>query len=377
MNISRAVTLVAILIKCVTASADAMSRFREAVDQGDMQKAVRLYRSSLKNFESLCYVVDKKDQAFIFNFAEEAEVDKGDLLAALYRKKSHEMIEEAFEVFEFDQSDLRWAASEPELMCSSDSLLNLLDKMEKQEDQEWAIDTGVGHLFRFKRTECVEPLLNALDGSESFKHFKGIAIKKAFKCGSLEGNKSIVERFYDHPAVTSKDYAVGLTASVCKSTQGPIFTFLLGEADQDDLNAVKRDPNYKYNTSYEFKKVIEDALLTAKPGGTRLTLPFQRAERVMETFRKNPNKEIRTVISQLIGYYLADESVLKPRSMLIDTVTVILESDDSGIGMVTELSDLIISYLLDELTLESITTPVKKTIGIKETHPDDSADGSA
>ena len=41
------------------------------------------------------------------------------------------------------------------------------------------------------------------------------------------------------------------------------------------------------------------------------------------------------------------------------------------------ISELIISYLVDESTLESITTPVKKTIGIKRTQKDDSADESA
>ena len=79
------------------------------------------------------------------------------------------------------------------------------------------------------------------------------------------------------------------------------------------------------NRSDEFKKAIENALLTAKPGGTRSTLPFQRAELVMKTFKNDPSMRIPTVISQLIAYYLVDESILKPRSMLVDTVTVILE----------------------------------------------------
>jgi len=312
-----------------------MRQFREYVDEGDMDKAVELYSSTLGDFKSLCYVVDKKDQGFIFNFAEKADVIKGSLLVALHRKKSPEMIEEAFEVFKFSQGDLRNAASHPELVCSPNDLSKILGKIERQEDQERAIGDGVWNLFRFKRTECVDPLLNALEGNESFKHLKDAAIKKAFKCGSSSGIKSIVERFYDHPVVTSDVYADGLIYSGKESTQDPIFNFLLGEADQGDLIAVKKHPWYKYNTSYEFKKVIEDALLTAKPSGTRLTLPFQRAERVMETFRKNPNKEIRTVLSQII-----------------------------------------ISYLIDELTLESIITPIQQTISIKETQEDDSADES-
>ena len=97
-----------------------------------------------------------------------------------------------------------------------------------------------GICFINKRTECLDPLLNALEGNESFKHLKDVAIKRAFKSGSYHGNKPIVERFHDHPAVTSEDYAEGLINSGDRSTQDPIFIFLLGEADQDDLNAVKK-----------------------------------------------------------------------------------------------------------------------------------------
>ena len=61
--------------------------------------------------------------------------------------------------------------------------------------------------FDYKRTECLDPLLNALEGNGSFKHLKDVAIKEAFKSGSLHGNKSIVERFHDHPAVTPEVYA--------------------------------------------------------------------------------------------------------------------------------------------------------------------------
>ena len=54
----------------------------------------------------LNYVVDTKDQEFIFKFARQAEIENVTLLAALHRKKSPKMIEEAFKVFKFDQDDL-------------------------------------------------------------------------------------------------------------------------------------------------------------------------------------------------------------------------------------------------------------------------------
>jgi len=235
------------------------------------------------------------------------------------------------------QDDLVKAASDPELMCSPVDLFNLLGKIEKQKDQEKAIGDGVYKLFERQCIECVILLLDALEGSESFKYLKDVSIKQAFRSGLYHGNKSIVELLYDHPAVTSQDYATGLINSGCRSTQDPMFIFLLGEADQDDLNAVKKHDWYR-TRSEEFRKMIENALLTAKPGGTRPDRRnnIQRAKLAIETFENDSSMRIPTVISQLIASYLVEESIPKP-----------------------------------------ITTPVKKTIGNKRTHPDGSANESA
>ena len=50
-----------------------------------------------------------------------------------------------------------------------------------------------------------------------------------------------MKRFYDHPAVTPEYYANRLNNFGYNSTQDPTFSFLLKEADQDDLNAVKKN----------------------------------------------------------------------------------------------------------------------------------------
>ena len=307
MNLLRTATLVTVFIKCVTASTDVMSQFRKAVDEGEMDKAVKLYHSIStyynEQLKRLNYVVGKKDQAFIFEFAKQARAHNGILLTALHRKKSPNMIEEAFKVFKFDQDDLVWAASDPELICSPNDLFNLLGKIENQEE---AIRGGVMNLFHNNCIDCINPLLDAFESNRSFKHLKDVAIKQAFKSGSFHENKSIVERFHDHPAVTSEDYAQGLIDSGYGSTQDPILISLLGEADQDDLIAVKKHDRYK-NRPDEFKKAIDKALLTAKPGGTRSALPIQRAELVMSTFKSDSSMRIPTVISQLISFYLVDE----------------------------------------------------------------------
>src|ERR1700738_1314228 len=108
MNILRTATLVAIFIKCATASGGRTSQFREAVDQGDMDKAVQLCRSSGEDYDErdemlsmFNYVVDTKDKEFIFGFAKQAKVKDYDLLVALHRKKSKKIVEEASKVFKF------------------------------------------------------------------------------------------------------------------------------------------------------------------------------------------------------------------------------------------------------------------------------------
>jgi len=284
------------------------------------------------------------------------------------------MIEEACKVFKVDQYHLTHAASDPKLICSPDDLINLLGKMKNQRHQVKAIEDGVWHLFGNKRTECLDPLLNALEGNESFKYLKGIAIKRAFREGYDRGNKPIVERLYDNSAVTSDDYAQGLIHSGIRSTQDPTFIFLIGEADQGDLNAVKKQWLYE-DRSNDFKKALEDALLTAMPGGDRLNR-VQRTKHTMKMIEKDSSMNMPKVISQLIGYYLVDESILKSRIRLDELVMDIFKSD-SSMGIPTVVSELIVSYLVEKSTLESITTPVKQAISIKGTQQDDSADESA
>jgi len=318
------------------------------------------------------------------------------------------------------QDDLVKAASRPELMCSPDDLFKILRKIEKQEDQELAIFRGVWNLFNLKRTECFDPLLKAFESSKSFKHLQAVAVKWAFRRGSFHGNKSIVERFHAHPAVTKEDRADGLIWSGRRTVQNPAFNFLLEEANYSDLNAVQKRDWYE-DSSDGFKNAIEGALLTAKPNGSRSAISFQRAELVMETFEEIPNMRIPTKISHLITSYIVDESSLvdesisksriglvdyvresfdgdliveiptvikliasyvvresapEPRIRFVKLVMKILGNEDLGTRMATVVSQLILSYLSNESILESTATSFKKTIGAKRKY-DHSTDENA
>jgi len=339
MKILYTVTLVAIFIKCVTASGDDMSLFREVVDEGEVDKAVKLYHSVSNYYDKqpnmLDYVIDTRDRGFIFKFARKAGIRKYDFFVALHRKKASAIIEEAIEILDFSQNELVEVASDPELMCSPGHLFNLLGKIEKQEDREDAIEGGVYWLFEGERPECIDPLLEALENNDSFRHLKDVLIRETFSVYACP--ISFMKRYYDHPAVTPKFYASGLINFGDEPTQVPIFSFLLNEADQDDLKAVKQCAWYENSSSDEFKGTIEKALLTAKPGGSRVnSRDPQRAKLAIETFDNDSSMRVPTLVSQLIASYLVDESILKPRTM-----------------------------------------PINQTIGVKRKKRDDSADESA
>ena len=221
MDILLAVTLLAILIKCATASTSIMAEFCEVVHKGDMDKAVELHQS-IKGHSASClnYVVATKDQKFIFEFAKQAQIERSVLLASLHRKKKpRRMIEEAFRVFKFNQSDLVEVASKSDLMCSDGRLIDTLGKIEKREDQKMAIRNGVKNLFNLdhtdhaKYTACLDPLLEAFESQESLRHLKDVLSKTAFIRGSMKGIKPVVEYLYDDPAVTPGIYAQGLIVS--------------------------------------------------------------------------------------------------------------------------------------------------------------------
>ena len=49
-----------------------------------------------------------------------------------------------------------------------------------------------------------------------------------------------MEEFHDHPAITSEEYADGLIRSWENDKSKIVFPFLLSQADQGDLEEVKK-----------------------------------------------------------------------------------------------------------------------------------------
>ena len=88
--------------------------------------------------------------------------------------------------------------------------------------------------------------------------------------------------------------------------------------------------------------------------------PFKRAELVMKTFKNDSSMRIPTVISQLIAFYLVDESIPKSRIRLVNYVKEAFDKD-LIVEIPTVISELIAFYLVDELTLGLWDNPGKQS----------------
>ena len=151
-----------------------------------------------------------KNVEFIIGFINQVEDAKGRTLAALFIKRP-DKVDEVLKKIKYDDDDLRYLTNyRPELAESHENFFKVIDKIKNPKNQEWAVRVGVSNLFDAKKHDSVIPLIDALESSTLSRNVKDAAIQKAFYEGAKRGIKDIVEKFHEHPAITSREYANGL-----------------------------------------------------------------------------------------------------------------------------------------------------------------------
>ena len=162
-----------------------------------------------------------------------------------------------------------------ELAQSHKGFFKVMDKIYDPKEQERAVWSGVFNLFEACKHDYVIPLINALE-KRRFKsgNLQVVAIREAFHNGAWRNIKYFVEKFYEHLAITSENYANGLVVSWQHDKFKEVFPFLLDQADQGDLEEVKKDDYYR------------KMRISAKP----LMMPFQRLNlQEKDSKEKEPN----------------------------------------------------------------------------------------
>lgn len=275
--------LSAIFLKNVIASDP--NEFKLAKGVGDdMRTAIGLYEQHLQlQNELINHMINGESPELIVGFIKQTDQIDDFGLAALYANGSEAVIAHVHKEIEFSQNDMIYVASDLELVCHPVKFIALLGKITTSNGQEAAIEGGIAELVSGKRTSCMNPLLTALKGKEFLsKRLEDVAVQTAFMSGAVARNKSLINDFYDHPAITPKVYADVLLTPGLFNVHDPSFRFLLETADQDDLRMVQN--GYKRKSS-NFRATIKYTMSTAKPGGFRLGAPVRRAEIAKETFK--------------------------------------------------------------------------------------------
>jgi len=296
MNILQLSLLLAILLKCVIASESGVAQdVIKALEQPGFGSIKRDFWEKWQDRKDLFDHVVMKSVDFIAGFINQVGSAKRRTLAALFIKRS-DIVDQVLENIEYNDDDLIGLTTcRPELAepKSHENFFKAIDKIKKPGNQEGAVMIGVISLFNAKQHGLVIPLINALEKRPfNGRSLTNAAIQQAFYEGAERGVKDIVEKSHEHSAITPEIYANGLIKAWNRDKSKIVFSFLLSQADQGDLEEVKK--SYKYKNDPKFSKVIDDAFPRAEPAGSRHDRPAERKARAklaMKTFTGIPGLE--------------------------------------------------------------------------------------
>jgi len=285
MNILQLSLLLAILLKCVVASESGVAQDVIKAVEEDGFGRIRDDWYKWQHRNDLFDHVVMKSVDFIAGFINQVVYAKTRTLAALFIKRP-KIVDEVLKRIKYNDDDLMCLTSyRPELAEPPYILFNVIDKINDPTYQEWAVERGVFNLFDANKHGSVIPLVNALEKREfNGRTLNNVAIQQAFYSGAWKGSKYIVEKFHEHPAITPERYAKGLIDSWEEYKLNPTFSFLLSQADQGDLEKVKKYAQYEQGL--KLRKAIDDAFPRAEPAGARHARPAERerARLAKETF---------------------------------------------------------------------------------------------
>lgn len=318
MKFLHAAVLSATFIGWVIASRNREIRLRKAIDESDLA-TIKEWCEEDKNW-SLCnaglkYAVETKDPDFVIKYIRQVRLVSRITLTTLYEKGSKAAIEEVLEEINFHQADWVYAASQPEILCTPEKFIDILSKITTPKDQKSAVGVGIWNLFYTKLTDCINPLLAALEKEKLLnEHLMDITIQEIFKQALPRFyDGTWAKRYYDHPAITPEVYAYALICSGRHELQAPGFQWLLTTADHEDLLAVQKSDDYR-RAYFRFRHLIEKAVSKVKPGISRLDDPIRRVKIAERTLDKIPHVRMSKEIVDIIGAYVTRRTSTRKRA---------------------------------------------------------------
>ena len=227
-------------------------------------------------------------------------------LAALFLN-SPDKVDEVLNKIKYNDNDLiQLTSHRPELAESHVNFFKAINKIKNPENQESAVSYGIRDLFYVEKHDSVIPLIDALESSTFSRKVKNAVIQPAFYEGAKRGIKYFEEKFYKRSAITPNEYAKGLFGSWYHDNSKEAFQFLLAQADQGDLEEVKKDDKYK--KYQKVREVIDDAFPKAGPAGERLGKGAMIAMKIFSEIGGLEPLGKENAPGGIIKSYLVDES---------------------------------------------------------------------
>ena len=187
-------------------------------------------------YDEIDYVIEKKLPEFVVQFIKQADLVDRHTLIDVCAEGSLETVQKVLDEVPFTEGVLLNAASSHHLICSPGNFLYLLSRIEREYLRDNAVRSAFGKWYP-KNADCAGRALDALESSTLMsKRVKDSAVKAAFIAAVSNGKDSLVERLYDHPAITPEEYTEGLyTAWDPTGKNNQVFSKLLERADEADL----------------------------------------------------------------------------------------------------------------------------------------------
>jgi hypothetical protein len=162
--------------------------FREAMQKGDMKTAWRVFYSDNNEQREYCarHLVSLESDKLVelINSTNDIAIKKW-MLRIILIHAEQSLIDKVFGALKPSNDLLKNVARSADLVCMPKGFAYLLNKIDNNSDQEGAVEKGVWALFYGNKTECLDPLLHALEeGTFLNKDLEDIAIRKAFMSAS-------------------------------------------------------------------------------------------------------------------------------------------------------------------------------------------------
>jgi hypothetical protein len=217
------------------------------------------------------------------------------------------LINEVFRALKPSNDLLNRVAYSAELACMPQRFSYFLGKITSGEEQDWIVMNGVRALVDYNKTECLNPLLTALDkGTFMNPELENVAIRCAFWASSFyqNGRALFVKRFFDYPAVSAVRYSSALYNSYWNRHQDTsLFYWLLKNADYQDLQAAK-DKEYFTGQQLEFQNAVDKALRGVGPD-PRPRITLKRIETI-EALKDVLSDDVLNIVDGYIEWHVVD-----------------------------------------------------------------------